>query len=299
MQCCAILVNYKGAEDTAQAARSVLADEPDVELIVIDNSVDEQEFARLAQLLPSKARLIPAAQNLGFGRACNLAFNETAADFIFLVNPDVRVLPGCIAALASAMRDDNLIGAVAPRQYLDDSCKWLLPPSWFPTPLRAWATEMAMRNSLMALRVCRAQRAEALRYWTASHGVTQRALSGGALMVRRSVVSPTEPLFDPRFFMYFEDSDLCLRLKQKGFRLAMVPQARAVHRWRNQSHKAELMEQAASQYFEKHGGVQNRWLKKARVTATGSTVRPMHREIRLFSEHGLVIPEVWAKAWVL
>ncbi|MBK6593448.1 MAG: glycosyltransferase family 2 protein [Burkholderiales bacterium] len=293
MSCSAILVNFHGAADTAAAARSAIAGTPGLEVLVVDNSADDDEFNRLKLLLPSEVRLMRASHNLGFGRACNLAFNASESEFVFLVNPDVKILPGCISSLIETLQTDPLVGAVAPRQYLDDACQWRLPPSWFPTALRAWATEMALKDRVSASRLSHALRAESLRYWMASKAVTQRALSGGALLVRRSALGPTEELFDPRFFMYFEDSDLCSRLKRRGYRLAMLPSAVAIHRWRNQPHKATLMAEGAAVYFDKHRSATNRWQEKSARLAALPSLRPLLGESRVFPSAGLIVPKDW------
>lgn len=299
MSCSAILVNYHGAADTAAAAQSAIAGTPGLEVLVVDNSTDNNEFDRLKQLLPGEAQLLRASHNLGFGRACNLAFNNSDSDFVFLVNPDVKILPGCISSLMVELQRDHRVGAVAPRQYLDDACQWLLPPSWFPTAVRAWATEVALRDSVQARRLSRALRAESSRYWTASEALTQRALSGGAMLIRRSAIGPSDELFDPRYFMYFEDSDLCDRLKRNGYRLEMLPRAVAVHRWRNQAHKAALMADGAAVYFDKHWGAANRWREKSARLAPRPVLRPLLEDCRVFPSDGLVVPKEWESGWLL
>lgn len=298
MNCCAIFVNYFGAADVASATRSALDDAPSLEVVVVDNSADDVEFEKLQQLLPRAARLIRSTENIGFGRACNKAFSGSAAEFVFLVNPDVKIMRGCISSMIDELQRDPSLGAVAPRQYLDDACLWKLPPSWHPTVLRAWATEAALRDRRHARRLSHALRAESLRFWTTPNPVSQRALSGGAMLVRRSAIDPLGELFDPRFFMYFEDSDLCHRLRRGGYHLKMVPRALAVHRWRNQLHKGNLMDNGAAVYFSKHGGGENSWLAKSAHLAKVPVLHPLLGEVRKFPERGLVIPGPWEDGWL-
>lgn len=299
MRCCAILVNYFGALDTAAAARSVRADQADVALLVVDNSADTAEQEKLKRLLPGDATLLCLPSNLGFGRACNVAFAASSHDFVFLVNPDVRLLPGCIGNLLARMQANGQLGAVAPRQFLDDTCQWQLPPSWFPTSLRAWATELALRNRECAVRVGRAARAESLRLWTAQHPLRQRALSGGAVLIRRSAIPSMEHLFDPRFFMYFEDSDLCRRLKDRGYQMEVVPSAHAVHRWRNQSHKAGMMAESARRYFDKYRASGGVWdLKTASCLAQPVLSAPLGT-VQALSANGMAVPTAWQSGWLL
>jgi len=295
---CVVLVNYHGAVDIAQAVMSVLIDAPDVEIVVVDNSDDAQEWRRLGSLLPPSVRRFCAPGNIGFGQACNLAVENTLAPFIFLVNPDVRLVPGCIRALHDALVADPRLAAVSPRQFLDQSCQWQLPPSWLPTALRSWATERAIREPQVAWRLGRASYAESGRFWCSSQPVRQRALSGGAMMVRRSALLPGELLFDPRYFMYFEDTDLCMRLRQRGLHLAMVPDARAVHAWRNQPHKDGLMAASAHLYFEKFFAGDDRWMCKSRTVMLGS-VSACYPFMSFPEGGGVQLPPHWRDAWLL
>jgi GT2 family glycosyltransferase len=298
--CCAILVNYHGATDTAQAAWSVRADHPAVDLLIVDNSQSEAQSTQLRALLPNGARLIIAPDNIGFGRACNLAFEASQHEFVFLVNPDVRLMAGCATHLLATMHANPRLAAVAPQQFLDDACRWKISPSWFPTPLRAWATELAHRNSRSAHRLGRAVRAESLRLWSSKTAILQRALSGGAILIRRSAIEQTgEPLFDPRFFMYFEDSDLCRRLRQHGGQLAVEPKAQVIHRWRNQPHKGQLMEAALELYFSKYGGASDRWRAKAARLAALPWSDAGRGLVSTFPAEGVIVPEAWRDGWVL
>ena len=299
MRCCAILVNYFGASDTAAAAWSVRADQADVALLVVDNSADSAEQETLKRLLPEDAVVICAPANLGFGRACNIAFTATSHDFVFSVNPDVRVLPGCLGALLNRMQANAQLGAVAPRQYLDDACHWQLPPSWFPTSLRVWATAMALRNKERAKQVGRATRVESLRLWTVQQPIPQRALSGGAVLIRRSAIPPMEYLFDPQFFMYFEDSDLCRRLKGRGYRMEVVPSARAVHRWRNQAHKAGMMDTSAQLYFAKYRASGGVWRERETRCVAQAVLPSVLGKAQDFPVGGVEVPTAWQGGWLL
>jgi GT2 family glycosyltransferase len=298
--CCAILVNYNGAMDTAQAAWSVRADHPALDLLVVDNSQSEAESTQLRALLPTGTRLIIAPENIGFGRACNLAFEACQHEFVFLVNPDVRLIAGCTAHLLATMQANPRLAAVAPQQFLDDACRWKLSPSWFPTALREWATELAFRNPRHAQSLGRAVRAEKLRLWSNKTAVLQRALSGGAMLIRRSAIAQTaEPLFDPRFFMYFEDSDLCRRLNQHGRQIAVEPKAQAIHRWRNQPHKGRLMVAALELYFAKYGGTSDSWRAKAARLAALPWSNAGQDQVATFPAEGFIVPEAWRDGWVL
>ncbi|OYT92802.1 MAG: hypothetical protein CFE43_06980 [Burkholderiales bacterium PBB3] len=294
MSCTAILVNYFSAADTAGAVKSLLDDDSSLTVVVVDNSCSRVESDALVAALPSTVRVLISSENLGFGRACNWAVDKSDSEFIFLLNPDARVLPGCIARLIGQLKLSNGLGAVAPMQYLDDACHWMLPPSWFPTEIRAWAGEIALRDRDVARKLSRASRKEAVRYWTSVSPISQRALSGGMLMIRRSAIEASSPLFDPRFFMYFEDSDLCRRLKRRGCTFAMVPSAKGVHRWRNQSHKDQMMAKSAVLYFDKYTSANARWHKKTAELLKEEMLTPLLGNYIAFPTDGIDLsPGKW------
>lgn len=284
MKVAALLVNFRDAHGTAAAARSVRDDDPATGIVVVDNSDDEGHWQALRDALPEGVHAVRATANLGFGCGCNLAMRHTAAAALLLVNPDVRLRRGCTAALREALLASPRLGAVAPRQSLDAEGAWLLPPAWLPTALRAWATEKALRSPTWQARWSAAIQAEQLRSWRATRPLRQRALSGAVMMVRREALAataaawgvPDDTLFDPRFFMYFEDSDLCLRLRRGRWHLALVPQAQAVHAWHNAPHKHALMREGMQTFFDRHHGPGDRWQarREALLAAGGASALP-------------------------
>lgn len=291
----AVLVNYRNAGEIIAAVAALRADAPLLPIVVVDNSEQDAEAQALRHGLPAGVHLCIADSNLGFGRACNLglAHYGRTADWVFLVNPDVRVQPGCVAALLAALAADPGLAAVAPRQYLDQQRQWLLPPSWLPTALRAWVTERCLRDPQAARRYSRAARAEWLRLAQASAPQPQRALSGGAVLLRCRDLEAVGGLFDPRFFMYFEDSDLCLRLRRHGRRLAVVPQAEAVHLWAHTPQKGPLMAEGAAVYFGKHYPPPDRWQQRAARLAAQPWAQPLLGPASTLT----AAAEAWSPEW--
>lgn len=248
----AIIVNYRSRHLTARAAASVMADCPDAQLIVIDNSEDAVEAAELRRLLPPQAECIVSQQNLGFGRACNLGFEQARHDWIFLLNPDAFVLNGCIAELVAFLQHHPRVGAVSPLTWWDTEQCWLLSPSQLQTPFTELVLALALRHPRFGSLVSRAFRQWALGCLTAGQPVAQKMLSGGVVMLRRSALVAAGGLFDPAFFMYYEDTDLCRRLLKASFALYLVPQAGAIHAWESASDKGGLAVSSRLLYFQKH-----------------------------------------------
>jgi len=191
------------------------------ELVVIDNGSDDDSPEQIKHQFPH-AKVVVNVKNRGFAAACNQALRETDGEFLLFLNPDVRLDSDCIECLRSVIQNDHKAGAVVPRmRNVDDS---------FQATCRRFPTIYNMafsRGSILA------------RSFGNSHIYTLGdfrettvvdAVAATVLMIRRSLHDRVGG-FDERFFMYMEDTDLCLRLKSLGYRNYFVPGAGSVHDW--------------------------------------------------------------------
>jgi GT2 family glycosyltransferase len=248
-----IIVNYRSAGDTL-AAVAMLTPWQHGRILVVDNSEDPAEHERLQLALEPHAEvalLLPAC-NLGFGRGCNLAFAQSTAPFVLLLNPDARIDAKNVRLLVSTLQDNPRYGALSPRIWWDSTQRFLLPVAFPPTPL-------SMIGMALASRWRRLTRHCAQRYLQRQRRIMAKAaltttpfLVGAVMLVRREAVEAAGGLFDPDYFMFYEDSDLSLRLRNAGYRLGIMSAAEAVHEYRHKSYKAELMAETALIFFAKH-----------------------------------------------
>ena len=313
-----LLVNYFGAETLAKALESVFAQQMSndtfqvvLDVVVVDNSVDAQQALQLQHAIdtlqvqadsPLSVQLILNTINTGFGEANNLAFSKCQGDWVMLLNPDTHMQPNCLLNLAMALQTQPQLGACCPKQYWDEAQLWQLPPAWLPTGIGEWTLTQAHHHKRAAQRVSNAYRNLALTAWQSRLPCSQRAISGGAMMVRRSAING--PLFDPAFFMYFEDSDLSLRLKQSGWQLAMVPEAQLVHEWTHSAGKVTMMESSKAQYFAKHFNSRGQWQQRMNLLSQksiGAIENPLDAFDLTLPDDSLTlnVPEAWASGWLL
>lgn len=246
------IVNYFSAADVRRSIQA-LDDWGDGRLWLVDNSVDaheEQALRKVAAQRPRVELLVPG-ENLGFGRGCNLAFERSDAEFFLLLNPDALIGAQDLQRLVAAMQADPRLGAVSPRIFWNLARSFLLPAAFPQSPLATLGLSLASRNGtitrLAAQGYLRRQRDRMC--GDATFGVD--FLAGAVMLLRRSAVQQAGGLFDPAYFMFYEDSDLSLRLRRAGHLLAMVPSASAVHEYRHKASKGPLMAQARDVYFRK------------------------------------------------
>ena len=186
-------------------------------------------------------------------------------------------------------------------QWWEPSGRWLLPPAWLPSGIGMWSLEQAWRLPRWARCLSDAYRRLALQAWTAHDDVVrQRALSGGAMMVRRSSALAAGGLFDPAYFMYYEDSDLCLRLRRAGLALGLVPGATAVHDWSHSTAKVGMMEASKEIYLQQHFAGKGAWAERlSRCTAQPARPQPLEYEALSHLPEAIVVPSEWHAGWLL
>lgn len=250
------IVNYRSADDTLQALGR-LAPWPHGTVWLVDNSAHEADVAADSAALQQASAAMPWVKllapgiNLGFGQACNLAFVQSESEFFLLLNPDARTTTDDVLLLANTLATRPRLGAVSPKIYWNEQRSFVLPAAFPQTPWHSVAMAMASRVRWAAKLAARRSLTKAMLQMASPHVFEVGFLAGAVLLLRRAAVLSAGGLFDPDYFMFFEDSDLSLRLRRAGYVLAMVPAASAVHEYRHKAFKGTMMAQSQQQYFAK------------------------------------------------
>ncbi|MBD3413592.1 MAG: glycosyltransferase [Candidatus Aminicenantes bacterium] len=212
-----ILVNYNGKDIIERCLDSILENVQEInhEVIVVDNhSTDGSEA--LIQNNYSQIRLLCNSDNLGFSKANNQGIKASQGHYILILNTDTYVPSHSIKALLKLMKQNSEVGAVGPallRGEQDYQISFGGKVSFFSE-----CAKKLFLNHYYRLK---------LRKDLSERDVTW--LSGACLMTRRDILESVG-MFDERFFLYFEDIDLCMRIKEQGWRLVYFPAAKIFHR---------------------------------------------------------------------
>lgn len=261
-----VLVNYNSGWLCASAVRSLMAQEfagrgggrGTLQIVVVDNLSPTDQRAELEPLRELGVTVIYGKENIGYGRGMNLGMNAIDAEFVLLANPDILVLPGALSALLETMRADPNVGVAGPRGYLDAGKFILLPPNDLPSLGKHVVESLGRVHPLVAKRAAQARSRRYLRAWTANAAFPTEMVSGFAMFVRADLARRLGP-FDPHFPFYFEDADLCRRVRRAGFAVVLEPRAEMVHFFDQsaKSARVEVMkkyEVSRAYYYEKHWG---------------------------------------------
>lgn len=212
----AVIVTHNSQAYLADCLASLERESPrlGLEIIVVDNNSSDRSPELIRERFPL-VRLIRNVRNVGFSRANNQGIRESRAPLVLLLNPDSEVLPGALARLVDEMRSHPQTGAVGPalvRGRGRFQVSFGNRVSFFPQLL-----QKSILNAYCRIRLKTDRRRRHVGW-----------LSGAGLLCRRTALE-TAGLFDERFFLYFEDIDLCLRMRDKGWDLVFLPQARIRH----------------------------------------------------------------------
>jgi GT2 family glycosyltransferase len=164
-------------------------------------------------------------ENVGFGRAVNLAARRTSAPLLLLLNPDAEVRPGAIDVLIDLSRDHPEAGIYGGRTVAADGkpdglhC-WGLPSLW---SLLCFATGLSVAG-----RGSKVFDPEAHGRWPDDRPYEVDAVSGAFLLITAAAWQRLGG-FDEDYFLYAEDLDLCARARDAGYRPLVTPHAEVVH----------------------------------------------------------------------
>ncbi|NOT70062.1 MAG: glycosyltransferase family 2 protein [Hyphomicrobium sp.] len=221
-----LVVSYNTRALTAAALDSVLAETraTTYEIIAVDNASGDGSADMLAHH-PASAKVIALTENIGFARANNLAAKSARGRYILLLNPDTVVLDGAIdklVAFAQARPNARIWGG---RTLFADGT--LNPSSCWGrmTPWNLFCRASGLTGLLPHIEVFNG---EAYGGWPRDLVREVDIVSGCFFLIERELWNGLDG-FDPLFFMYGEEADLCLRAHAFSARPAITPEAAIIH----------------------------------------------------------------------
>ncbi len=210
-----VVVNYRASAALGRMLETV---EDVDEVIVVDHSEDPAETEALEDL--GVDRVVPQA-NGGYGAGLNRGVREARGEVLLLANPDLRLRPGTVEALVGSLGMPD-VGIAAPRLFWDEALRWAVPQA----PDVRWWRELEWKYSPRTAR--RRYLRRQLELWDAVEPVRTPIVSGTVMAVRREVFRDAGG-FDPKYFLFYEENDFCMRVSRLGLSPVVVPSAVVVH----------------------------------------------------------------------
>ncbi len=221
-----IIVNYNVKDflfNCLQSLRNAL-NTLSAEVIVVDNNSIDGSLAYLSPLFP-EVRFIGLEENKGFGKANNLGFEAARGNFVLFLNPDTLVSEDTFVVLLNYMREHPEVGLSGCKLLNHDGTFQLACRRGFPTPWVSFTKIFGLQALFPRSRVFggynQTFRSVDETYWV-------DAVSGAFMFIRREALEQSGG-FDPDYFMYGEDLDLCYRISRNGWKIAYVHSTSVIH----------------------------------------------------------------------
>jgi len=249
-----LIVNWNTRERTLACINSIRRFEPEqagVQIIVIDNASEDGSVEAFREACPD-VDIIENKENAGFGRANNAGLERAAGRIVLFLNSDTEMTATTIPDLLEEFDGHPEVAAFG--------CRILGYDEMPQHSVRGFPTLGAYLYSDTFLGVTGLFRRAHDRYRRKQFDFEQwqpiEVAMGAALAVRSEVVQEMQG-FDPRFFMYFEEADLCRRIHDAGYGLAYSPVPVVYHVGGASSRKSKarmmlVIRQSMFKYFRKH-----------------------------------------------
>ncbi len=233
-----IIVHYNQENLLKQCLRNISEAKIGLEkeIIIIDNAFTAQSRDFLAdwRKMEQNRRVIFNKENVGYAKANNQGIKAAKGEYILILNADVIVLPGSVEALIGLLKQDSLVGLAGPQllnidKTIQDSC-YRFPRFYTPLARRTFLGKIFFKNELKRY---------SMRDF--DHQQTREVdwLLGACLAGRKRILERVG-LFDERYFLYLEDTDLARKIRQNGFKTVYLPSAKMYHFYQRSSDKGGL-----------------------------------------------------------
>lgn len=189
-----IIINYNTVELTSTCLKSIIENLPkeEFEIILIDNNSNVSDLALLKNRFGGQVRIIANDKNLGFARANNQGAKFARGDYLFFLNSDTIISQDILTSLKEYLQKDQTIGIIAPQLVHEGGEE------------QTYSYGLNKKNGEIS--------------W----------VSGAALIIRKKLFVKIGG-WDEKFFMYFEDRDLCRRVINEKYKITRNLETKIIH----------------------------------------------------------------------
>ena len=248
-----IFVNYKTKDLTINAIKSVFEKTQgiDFEIFVIDNNSQDGSIEAIEKEFPN-INIIKNPINGGFGAANNIAIKQAKGKYILCLNTDTLLINNAIKIMYDFMeKEENQNVGVCGSALFNKDLTFGICGGNLPS-INEIYWKFGLRK-LFYSKYLKYKLTLTMRELNTKNDIGY--ISGADIFFRQSVLDKVG-MFDEKFFMYFEETDLCKRIRDKGYDIKIIKDAKIIH-LEGQSNdntlqKKEISKQSEFYYFRKH-----------------------------------------------
>ncbi|NGX42810.1 MAG: N-acetylglucosaminyl-diphospho-decaprenol L-rhamnosyltransferase [Chlamydiae bacterium] len=195
----------------------------DVEIIVVDNGSTDNAIPELSSKYQT-VKFVKIDNNVGFGGGNNVGIQQAKGSYIVLLNSDAFFHSGALATAIKHMIENPTIG-LGGAQLVKEDGSWLPSARLFPSVLNHFLMISGLANKFPRSRFF----GRMDRSWDISNKIVEVDWVPAAFSIIRRDVLNKVGTFDKRFFLYFEEVDLCKRIKAAGYSVCYFPDVVVTH----------------------------------------------------------------------
>ncbi|MEO0266752.1 MAG: glycosyltransferase family 2 protein [candidate division WOR-3 bacterium] len=254
-----ITVNFNGGKYLDYFLKSIILYPPKIpyEVIVVDNFSKDLSFEKIKKKYGNFRNFlfIKSDKNRGYGGGCNLGLKYAKGDIIIFANPDVIIFKDTFEKLIKEINSEEKIGAIGPKLLNPDgsfqpSCRRYPRFKYLLFGRRSFFSKYWKNNPLT-------KEFMYTNFENLKNGKIPVESIMGAFFITKKKVLEDVGNFDERFFLYAEDTDLCYRMRKKGYKVYYLPEAEVIH-YHGKSRKylgiksLYLLKKSIYLFFKKH-----------------------------------------------
>lgn len=194
----------------------------DYEIIVVDNNSKDGSEEMVKKDFPS-IQFIQSGANLGFGAANNLGFKKSSGEFIVLLNSDAFIVGDSLELALDKMKSDSKIGLLG-GQLRGEKGEWQPSARTFPSLINDLYILSGLSDKYSTSKIFGKPD---MTYKNQNEEFECDWIPGAFSIIRREALG--EEIFDEKFFLYYEEVDMCLRLKSDGWKILYSPEIEVIH----------------------------------------------------------------------
>lgn len=212
-----VVVTFNNAHSINGCIESILKSDPGVEIVIVDNASTDDTLIRLNKF-KNQLKIIKCKGNVGFARGCNLGVRDSSGQYLIFLNPDSEVIvPHSLSRLVKSLIRHPQFGLIGPRIIFPDG-------QVQPTVRNMPTLTRAIKEYILGIK-------GSYDFFTPNcHSICEvETVVGACMVIKRSLFNSIGG-FSEKFFLYYEDIELCQRLRMRGFKIGFHPNVVLKHK---------------------------------------------------------------------
>lgn len=221
-----ILINYNSSSYTINCVKSILdktSNAINYQIVIIDNNSENEDYTTLKTFVASTSfnncQLLRNNKNLGFGAGNMVGVENSNSEYYAFLNNDCILLNDCVGLLVAALKNNLNYGVVGPQAYRENK-ELLTVLDHFASPKK----EFLGRSYLEKINPKKYPNRK-----KEYHKNQQAEFISGSFMMVRAHDFMAIGGFDPNIFLYYEETDLCIRMQKINKHTFLIPEAKYIH----------------------------------------------------------------------